>query len=433
MGKLDRMHSVAAGSSDQDARSAAEIDRDRIIYTSALARLAQVTQVVSPSEGHVFHNRLTHTIEVAQVARRLAQRLAKAHAETVDKHGGLDPDITEACALAHDLGHPPFGHLAEQELDRLVRAHGVEDGFEGNAQSFRIITRLAAHRQKYDGLNLTRATLNGLLKYPWLRADPGTRKKGKFGAYDADQAAFDFARDGSLPFEQSLEASVMDHADAVAYSVHDLVDFYRAGLIPLELFDDPAAFDEEVKIFRVDGTLPENQVDAAFTSIRSLMSLLPLGVRFGGSFRERAHVRTCSSGLISKFLADVSIEEQGGVPRLVVPPNILVQMKFLQNLVWRHVITTPKLATQQWGQRRIVATLFEAYLESIERATDDRNIVPQPFQTVLAQLRSSREGNLAGRRVRLAADIVATLTEDQASFVFRRLTGAANGAITDLY
>src|SRR5262249_40956494 len=151
-------------------------DRDRILYSSAFRRLAGVTQVVSPAEGEIFHNRLTHTLKVAQVARRLAEMLATKYRDTAKAWGGIDPDVVEAAALAHDLGHPPFGHIAEEELNQLVanavrqtagtkhaKARPVE-GYEGNAQSFRIITTLAVRRPEAEcGLDLTRATLNATL------------------------------------------------------------------------------------------------------------------------------------------------------------------------------------------------------------------------------------------------------------------------------
>lgn len=114
-------------------RSPGQRDRDRILYTDALQRLANVTQVASPGEGIVFHNRLTHTHEVAQIARRLAEKLLEGQRELAEQLGGLDPDVVEAAALAHDLGHPPFGHIAENELDLLARAHNAPEGFEGNA------------------------------------------------------------------------------------------------------------------------------------------------------------------------------------------------------------------------------------------------------------------------------------------------------------
>jgi len=146
-----------------DQRSSGQRDRDRILYTTALRRLAGVTQVVAPGEGHIFHNRLTHTLEVAQIGRRLAEKIVVEDRELADALGEIDPEVVEAAALAHDLGHPPFGHITERLLDKLVVDEGDPDGYEGNAQSFRIITKLAIRRENQIGLNLTRATLNAVL------------------------------------------------------------------------------------------------------------------------------------------------------------------------------------------------------------------------------------------------------------------------------
>ncbi len=159
-------------------RTVAERDRDRILYTTALRRLAGVMQVVAPNEGHVVHNRLTHVLEVAQIARRLAERLIRCTSrKDIKAVGGLSAEIAEAAAFAHDLGHPPFGHVAEEELDALAVQAGSPDGFEGNAQSFRIVTKLATRRVKETGLDLSRATLAAILKYPWLRASNRVQPK----------------------------------------------------------------------------------------------------------------------------------------------------------------------------------------------------------------------------------------------------------------
>lgn len=201
-----------------------------MVYCSAFRRLAEVTQVVSASEGYSFHNRLTHTLKVAQIARRLAERLSRRAQD--EGLGIIDPDVVETAALVHDLGHPPFGHTAEIALDELAVQAGERDGFEGNAQSFRIVTKLAIRTPAYPGLNLTRATLNAVLKYPWLRATKGPHSR-KWGVYHAEEAVFDWAR-GAAGESRSIEAELMDWADDIAYSVFDVDDFYRAGLIPLD-------------------------------------------------------------------------------------------------------------------------------------------------------------------------------------------------------
>src|SRR6185369_6533256 len=222
---------------DDEYRTPAQRDRDRIVHASAFVRLAGVTQVVPPSEeGYLLHNRMTHSIKVAQVARRIAERLVKEQPEECAAIGGIDPDVVESAALAHDLGHPPFGHAGEDALRRA--AFGKEDdhlldAFEGNAQTFRIVTKLGCRAHDYPGLNLTRATLNAILKYPWKRGTGGDRREKKWSVYETEDREFDFARDFDFlqpgDNRKSAEAEIMDWADDIAYSVHDIEDFYRVG------------------------------------------------------------------------------------------------------------------------------------------------------------------------------------------------------------
>ncbi len=159
-----------------DYREPSQRDRDRVLYSSSFRRLAEVTQVVAANSGYVFHNRLTHSLQVAQVGRRLAEKLNKTQRESREF---VDPDVVEAACLAHDLGHPPFGHTAERTLNDLAEEIG---GFEGNAQSFRIVTKLASRSTNYPGLDLTAATLSAMLKYPWLRGGNSEKPK-KWGAH----------------------------------------------------------------------------------------------------------------------------------------------------------------------------------------------------------------------------------------------------------
>lgn len=192
-------------------------------------------------EADVFHNRLTHSIKAAQVGRRLTEHCISDH----PSNGHLldvDPDVVEAACLAHDLGHPPFGHVGEQTLNEILsrQSEGGEcldsEEFEGNAQSFRVVTKLAARFPNCQGLNLTRATLSAILKYPWKGDTNGestsSRKYEKWGYYESEEADFLFCRDG-LPYDKrTIEAELMNWADDIAYSVHDLEDFQRCNCIP---------------------------------------------------------------------------------------------------------------------------------------------------------------------------------------------------------
>ncbi|WP_092533799.1 deoxyguanosinetriphosphate triphosphohydrolase family protein [Amycolatopsis arida] len=241
------------------AASPFRVDRDRISGSPFFARLGGVTQVVSAAGSGLLHNRLTHSLKVAQVARAIAERLGAEPGPRAlaEKLGGCDADVVEAAALAHDLGHPPFGHLGERVLDRIARhRYGLADGFEGNAQTFRILTTTDVRGPSAIGLDLTAAVRAAVLKYPWLRLHhpaphpsrlpvpprgaaepddaPGTGSS-KFSAYcteldDLEQARGPFA--GRVErWQQTVEASVMDTADDIAYAIHDLQDFHRIGVL----------------------------------------------------------------------------------------------------------------------------------------------------------------------------------------------------------
>lgn len=424
-------------------RSPAERDHDRIIYTGALQRLASVTQVAGSGEGLVFHNRLTHTLKVAQIARRIAEKLLRDDPEAARELGDLDPDVAEAAALAHDLGHPPFGHIAEEELDHLAREHDAPEGFEGNAQTFRILTRLATHRRGYPGLDLTRATLNGVLKYPWVRdtrqkgADP--KKAKKFGAYSSELAELEFAR---LGFEgtdsQSVEAAIMDYADDITYSVHDLDDFYRAGLIPLESLvssnEEWAWFTARWK--EVGSKVPHDTIDASREEFRDVITRLTAGVHYSGTRDERAVLRNATSRLIDQFVRSVRLKQKDEADEgpLVYNPRHELHLRFLQGLVWVYVIKNPRLATQQYGQRQIIDFLFHTYLSAVRRR--ERDFVPALFRSEVETLEatdtSRTEQEVKELETRIAVDIVAHFTDSQAVLLYRRLSGSSPGSVVEM-
>jgi dGTPase len=231
-------------------------DLERIRFAQSFSRLAEVTQVVTANAtSGVVHNRLTHTIKVTAVARAIAVRLLRTEDRNLLRQlGGLDHVVVQAAANAHDLGHPPFGHLGERALDRLARERfGLTDGFEGNAQTFRILSELEVHGPGDTGLNLTAAVRAAVLKYPWARyhvpdphpttwADPprgaghggGGTGAGKFSTYliDLPEMSEALAAFPDLPpGRQTLECSVMDLADDIAYSLHDVEDFHRSGVL----------------------------------------------------------------------------------------------------------------------------------------------------------------------------------------------------------
>jgi len=422
----------------KSSRSAFQRDRDRLVHTSALRRLAGVTQVVGPTEGHVFHNRLTHTLKVAQITRRLAERLARSRKRAAS-WGGIDAECAEAAALAHDLGHPPFGHIAEHELDRLVRLYGDPDGYEGNAQSFRIVTKLASHRESHSGLNLTRATLNAILKYPWLRRleDHDAKEHRKYGAYRSEGLDFQFAREGQEARRQSVEAAIMDVADSIAYSVHDLDDFFRAGLVPLYLLrfsgDELDGFLKAwASSLKKDSDLRESDVlsEGARTIFMRLLTWWPTDRLFVGTPTQRRSLRGVSSQLINRFVSAVSLNAPGDLESPIsLDHDLRVELAFLQRLVRHYVIDNPRLATQQAGQRQIVRTLFHTYARAAMMG--ESSIVPSAYADEMTSIKHENESQRKPRAARLAADIVSSFTDSQAQTLYRRFSGIHTGLITD--
>jgi dGTPase len=415
-----------------DNRTPAQRDRDRILYTSAFRRLARVTQVVSAEEGHVFHNRLTHSIQVAQVGRRIAEKLVNERMALGKPLTDVNPDVVEAACLAHDLGHPPFGHVAEKELDRLATAEGVVDGFEGNAQSFRIVTRLASASSAGAGLNLTRATLNGLLKYPWLR-NKHPKIKDKWGAYDSEEDIFVWARDLSEKdsLGKSAEAYLMDLADDITYSVHDLDDFYRAGLIPLDRLRIDAKERERfyAEVFeRRSGKLPSD-LDESYLrrAFDNFVDRIPLEKPYEGTPRDRGLMRDFTGAMIGDFVRAVVVEKiVNGRTWLGMVRERKADIFMLKQLTWHYVIKAPSLATQQHGQIAVVRGLFDIFYAAAKEG-NTRNLDVFPVSTRELLTKSDR---ILGPRdvLRIVIDLIASLTEEQAVGAYHRLSGISLGS-----
>lgn len=382
-----------------------------MLYCDAFRRLAQVTQVVPATEGRYFHNRLTHSLKVAQFGRRSAQIFIQRDPSL---RAVLDADVVEAACLIHDIGHPPFGHAAETELNALLEKDG---GFEGNAQSFRVVSRLALRWKGVAGLDLTRATLNATLKYPWARRDD--KKNGKkWGYYVDDRSSFDFARKLSGDDEQSLEASIMDWSDDVTYAVHDVQDHYRAGMIPLDqlLRGGPA----QDRFFAARGD-ERDRVKALFEGLGRL-EIADLHQPFEGSTSQRATLSWFSSHLINRFILAPTVTKDG---RLVHDDEARFAVATLKGLMEFFVFNHPGLTAQQHGQRKIVRDLFEIFSSAAD-GESEMGIVPREWRD------SFRAGKKhQPERRRLVADLIAGLSEPQALLHHQRLTGIAAGSVLD--
>jgi dGTPase len=425
---------------EPEYRSPFEIDCDRLLYCDAFRRLAGVTQVVAPLDNLLFHNRLTHTLEVAQLSERISQYLLTNLPEKYKSSSLIDPDIARAAALIHDLGHPPFGHLAEKTLDELLKKNKEKEGFDGNAHSFRIVTRLAAHRSSLHhlrngkdvslGLDLTRGTLSGCLKYPWYYGK-NKKHKNKFGAYHSESEEFNFAREGyDNSKAPSLEAQIMNYADDIAYGVHDVLDFYRAGLIPLTII---ATNEEEVWNIApiIEQSFQEEGVPGdLFHEGKDLLDLIQASAQFysvrdyyQGEYRHRIQLNKAFSLFVRQFVMSTKIDDVNGEPTLFccMTENIKdeellflrAQLAILKGFVRHYVINDYRLKTIQEGNRKVIEGLFSLYHDAIKE--HDQTLIPPRFWYCMEESRESP--------ARLAADIICTLTDAAALSMFQRISG----------
>jgi dGTPase len=324
-----------------------ERDRARVLHSAALRRLAAKTQVVEVGSGDFPRTRLTHSLECAQVGRELGASL------------GCDPDLVDAACLAHDLGHPPFGHNGEAALNELAAPCG---GFEGNAQSLRLLTRLEA-KVPGAGLNLTRAALDATLKYPWL-AGGG---QAKYGAYAADAEVFGWIREGAPPGVACLEAQVMDWADDVAYSVHDLEDGVHAGLIRIGTFDAAARAD----LVEVAASLYTDQGPAELAGVLDVLLELPSLRDLAGydrSFASLAAAKRVTSELTGRFVGAAVAATRSAYGNdtlaryaadLAVPAQVVAECALLKAMAARYVMFRPEAKVRRNDQIRLLLELSE--------------------------------------------------------------------------
>jgi dGTPase len=440
------------------AASPFRVDRDRIAASPYFARLAGVTQVVSPTgSGLLLHNRLTHSLQVAQVARAIAERLTASAGPLLDRLGGCDPDVVEAAALAHDLGHPPFGHLGEQVLDRLGRERlGLPDGFEGNAQSFRVITTIDLHGPGGAGLDLTAAVRAAVLKYPWARRchpDPhpstaptpprgagplhGAPEAGsaKFSAYltelddlvDSRSAIVGAAAAVVGPWQQTVEAAVMDTADDVAYAIHDLEDFHRVGVLA-----QPGVAAE------LGGWLRDRAgLAAAVAVVRDELVDGLLAVPFDGSMAAERAVAEFSARWTARLVAGVRVlpdppVRAAPVTLATAPWHEVAVLKFVHH---RFVLQRADLASHQRGQATVLTGLVGALADWL--TGDDEVRLPPRLHDLVALAHEEYRGLAAEDRLghdpdvdalargRAVVDYVASLTDGQAGALLDVLTGRA--------
>ncbi|GGO07737.1 deoxyguanosinetriphosphate triphosphohydrolase-like protein [Microbispora rosea subsp. aerata] len=408
-------------------RSAFERDRARVLHSASLRRLAAKTQVVAPGDCTGLHSprtRLTHSLECAQIGREMGKVL------------GCDPDLVETACLAHDLGHPPFGHNGEAALDELAAPCG---GFQGNAQNLRLLTRLEAKVLTEDGrsagLNLTRATLDSVCKYPWAGSTcrvPGVPLAGEgqpYCVYPDDLAVFRWVREGAPDYTVGFEAQIMDWADDVAYSVHDLEDALTCGHVTMAALRDGRERLEVCRLTR-EWYAPDADLEELSETFARLLAEPLWPSAFDAGLADLAALKRLSSALIGRLCRsaqDATREAYGCRPApgggdrrdrydadLVVPRTTRLECALLKGVTARYVMSREAHHAVQARQRELIhelgdlvmrgapATLEPALRQQFEQASDD-----------------------AGR-LRAVVDQIASLTDAAAVSWHRRLSAAAH-------
>lgn len=390
-------------------------DRARVVHSSALRRLGAKTQVLSPTGGDFARTRLTHSLEVAQIGREMAIDL------------GLNADMVDMACLAHDLGHPPFGHNGEKALDAWSRDFG---GFEGNAQTLRLLTRIEPKVIGPDGrsygLNLTRASLDATCKYPWRRvgakAESGADHSVKFGAYEDDLEVFEWLRQGAPASVKAVEAQVMDFVDDVAYSVHDFEDAIVSKFIDVRVLAETANDDELLEKISVwnGGSIDKSELSAALARLRANQYWM---TEFDHSPADLGTLKNLTSALIGALVSrtvdaiiDASPAESlvrfGAL--LVIPTEVRAEISVLKGIVSAFLMSHESRRPYYEWQRGLLTELADALLASNGADLD-----------VYSSLAWSKAGDDIQKH-RVIVDQIACLTDQSALTWHHRLVSSVS-------
>ena len=395
-----------------DPRTPFQIDRDRITFSYAFRRLQSKTQVFQSGDYDFYRTRLTHSIEVAKIGRSIVERMNYELAETSSGLGLIDVDLVEAACLAHDLGHPPFGHIGERTLNACMAPHG---GFEGNAQTLRILTHLIFERpDRPVGMNPTRAFVDATLKYKTTfsslvrttEAGKATYPKNHF-IYDEQESVLNWVQETGPGFEKSLECQIMDWADDTAYSLNDLSDGIQAGYLTST---------------RIHQWM-EQQEDLDEADVQDLDKLRE---RINDGTYERRH-----AAKVGQFISALSLETDDlndrSAWRLKVDGDIARQCSLYKRIAVDLIFRSPQIQQNEFRGRHLLIELFDAVMDTYLSETHDRlSILPSSWDLRIRQADSDT------LRIRYICDALSALTDGEAIRLYQKLFRADYGSLSDL-
>ncbi len=429
--------------SPRDHRHPTERDRDRILHSAAFRRLQGKTQVFGIGQADFYRTRLTHSVEVAQIARAITVNLLVEH-PPLDRC--LAPELAEAVALAHDLGHPPFGHAGEQTLDacmrevsrraRLTGSNALR--FEGNAQTFHILVAAEPKSPSYPGLNLTRATLTGVLKYPYKQ---DIRNDKFIFASDQAMARWALYRGGGILKSRagkentqprtSIVCQILDWADDCAYSVHDVEDALQGQFLhPGDLED--ARFARRVYAHYEETRGEEAVPKLGFSEVCERLLDLERRIRFPEQGDERAYRKSAMRNILNDLILSVSAEPLDGGSRadfswrLCVPDEARILSVLCKSVIWEAVITDPRVAAMSAKGREILRDLFHLFMEEV---CDKKSsaLFPRYYRSTIEECFQGGQMEAA----RAVCNFLALLTDMDALRLHALLRGSKASSIFD--
>ncbi len=408
---------LKASPREKEFRTPFQIDRDRIIHSSEFRRLQGKTQVFLPGQFDFYRTRLTHSIEVAQIGRSICNYLLKTQKGLLAEDFFIDPDLVESACLAHDLGHPPFGHAGERTLNELMLNYG---GFEGNAQTLRLIVKnFYTEENTRRGMNPTRAFIDGILKY-----------KALFGLldnplnhflYDEQQEILDFVFvRRELPFNspqefnnfRSIECQILDWADDTAYAVHDIVDSIYAGFIT---------------IARITKWINEHEYEISPEQIKYLEEIVEWIKN--GNFKKKFSsqigdfITACSLAVRNTFMDDLTNRYKF---ELVIDKDKLEKAAIYKRISVELVFNSTQLHQMEFKGKAMISKIFDALKDNYYDSLKSFKLLPDFADRLIRSNENSSE------RIRMLCDYIAGMTDSYAIKTYKRLFDPDFGSIVDI-